>query len=127
VIDLAEVRSLELVTPKTVDDASQVLARWLAEKSRAPREASAEGALDLGSRFAYRMWGASRRGQAKLPMRLTWRVSASGSGSGSGSGSTVALHMRSNEGRYLVRTYQHHLIYERTFDQLVRELHAVFE
>jgi hypothetical protein len=120
VIDLAEVRSLELVTPKTVDEASRVLARWLAEKSRALREASAEGALDLGSRFAYRMWGASRRGQAKLPMRLTWRVS------GSGSGSTVALRMRSNEGRYLVRTYQHHLIYERTFDQLVRELHAVF-
>lgn len=120
-IDLAEARSLELVTPKTVDEASQVLAGWLAEKSRAPREASAEGALALGSRFAYRMWGASRRGRARLPMRLTWRVS------GSGSGSSVSLHMRSNEGWYLVRTYQHHLIYERTFDQLVRELNAVFE
>ena len=56
-------------------------------------------------------------------MRLTWRVS----GSGSGSESNVSLHMRSNEGRYLVRTYQHHLIYERTFDQLVREVNAVFE
>jgi len=52
-------------------------------------------------------------------MRLAWRVAAEGAGS------TISIEMRSDEGKYLVRTYQHHLVYQRTFDSLSDELTAL--
>lgn len=118
-VDLAETREVTLESPQPCERAVQVIAGWLTEKSGSPVEVTTEGAVDLGSRFTYRMWGATRRGLRKLPMRLTWRVADSATGS------SISIQMRSDEGKYLVRTYQHHLIYQRTFDALSDELTAL--
>jgi hypothetical protein len=118
-IDLAETREVTLSSAQPPERAVQVVAGWLAEKSGSPVEAMTEGAVDLGSRFTYRMWGATRRGLRRLPMRLTWRVADSATGS------SISIQMRSDEGKYLVRTYQHHLVYQRTFDVLSDELTAL--
>ncbi|PYY40880.1 hypothetical protein [Curtobacterium sp. MCPF17_046] len=118
-IDLAETREVTLESPKSSERAVQVIAGWLAEKSGSPVEATTEGAVDLGSRFTYRMWGATRRGLRKLPMRLTWHVADSATGS------SISIQMRSDEGKYLVRTHQHHLVYQRTFDVWSDELNAL--
>jgi hypothetical protein len=115
-IDLAETREITLDSRQPSEHAVQVIAGWLTEKSGSSVKATTEGAVDLGSRFTYRMWGATRRGLRKLPMRLTWRVADTATGS------SISIQMRSDEGKYLVRTYQHHLIYQRTFDVLSDEL-----
>lgn len=65
------------------------------------------------------MWGTTQRGLRRLPIRLTWRVAAEGTGS------SVSIQMRGDKGKYLVRTYQHHLVYRRTFDVLIDKLTAL--
>ncbi|MFJ7287448.1 MULTISPECIES: hypothetical protein [unclassified Curtobacterium] len=115
-IDRAETREVTLECPQPAERAVQVIAGWLAERSGSAVEATTEGAVDLGSRFTYRMWGATRRGLRRLPMRLSWRVADRTTGS------SVSIQMRSDEGEYLVRTHQHHLVYQRTFDVLSDEL-----
>ena len=117
--DLAETRDVTLQSSHSSERAVQGIAGWLAKKSGSPVEATPEGAVDLGSRFAYRMCGVTRRGLRKLPMRLTWRVSDSATGS------SISIQMSSDEGKYLVRTYQHHLVHQRTFDMLRDELTAL--
>ena len=119
-IDPAEIREVTLESPQPSERAVQVIAGWLAEKSGRPVHATTEGAVDLGSRFTYRMWGATRRRLRRLPMRLTWRVADSATGS------SISIQMRSDEGKYFVRTDQHHLVYQRTFDVLRDELTALF-
>jgi hypothetical protein len=52
-------------------------------------------------------------------MRVTWQIT------GADVGAVVAVQMRSNEGRYPFRTYQHDLIYQRTFDEMGNELEAL--
>lgn len=117
-IDSAEIREVTLESPQPSERAVQVIAGWLAEQSGSPVKETTEGAVDLGSRFTYRMWGATRRGVRRLPMRLTWRVADSATGS------SISIQMRSNEGKYLVRTHQHHTVYQSTFDVLSGKLTA---
>lgn len=118
-IALAETREITLESTQPSERAVQVIAGWLTEKSGSPVKATTAGAVDLGSRFTYRMWGATRRGSRKLPMRLTWRVADDATGS------SISIQMRSDEGNYVVRTYQHRLIYQLTFDALSDELTAL--
>lgn len=116
-IDLGETREVTLGSAHAPERAVQAIASWLAEKSDSPVEATAEGAVDLGSRFTYRTWAATQRGLRRLPLRPTWHVAADGTGS--------SISMHSDEGKYLVRTYQHLLVHQRTFDVLSDELTAL--
>lgn len=53
--DLAETREMTLGSPHASERAGQAIAIWLAEKSGSPVEATTEGAVNLGSRFTYRI------------------------------------------------------------------------
>lgn len=55
--DLAETRDVTLQSSRPSERAVQVIAGWLAEKSGSPVEATTEGAVDLGSRFAMAPFG----------------------------------------------------------------------
>jgi hypothetical protein len=118
-IDLAETRAFSFTSSATPEGVAEVFAGWLAKRTKKAGEASLTGDADLGSQFSYRMWGSSRRALRNLPIRVTWQIT------GADVGAVVAVQMRSNEGRYLFRTYQHHLIYQRTFDEMGNELEAL--
>jgi hypothetical protein len=118
-IDLAETREFTYSSSATPGEVAEFFAGWLAKRSKKPGKISLAGVEYLGSQFTYRMWGSSRRGLRNLPMQVTWQIT------GDEVGAVVALQIRSNEGSYLFRTYQHHLNYQRTFDQMGNELEAL--
>lgn len=118
-IDLAETRNFTFSSSATPGEVAETVAEWLDKRSKKPGKASLTEVKFLGSQFTYRMWGSSRRGLRNLPMQVTWQITSADVGA------VVAVQMRSNEGSYLFRTYQHHLIYQRTFDQMGDELEAL--
>lgn len=79
------------------------------------------GSVNLGSRLAYRLFGAlMKAGKKRLPVIVTWSVTDDGSGS------QLHVSMKSDEGDYASATRWHYQAYEARFAQLERDVRRRF-
>jgi hypothetical protein len=79
------------------------------------------GSANLGSRLAYRAFGAlMKAGRKRLPMIVNWSITEDGSGS------QVHVSMKSDEGEYAFAMRWHYQAYEARFAQLETDFRRRF-
>ena len=79
------------------------------------------GSVNLGSRLAYRAFGAlMKAGRKRLPMIVNWSITEDGAGS------QVHVTLKSDEGDYAFATRWHYQAYEARFAQLETDFRRRF-
>lgn len=109
--------TVDLVSPREPSEVRDRLEEWLKANARhVIADGPTHGSADFGSRFVYRMLGATSLGSAQLPFKLSWQITPVSEGS------RIGLRMQSNEGKYLLRTSYHYAAYDERFAGLSAEL-----
>lgn len=112
-------QTLEIESSLPSAEAVVRLVRYLGQLGRRPVEnRGLSGGAEIGSRIAYRWWGGSSRGVARLPISISWSARPTTEGS------LVTISMSSNEGNYLFYTSLHERAFRRRFSALEGEFRA---
>ncbi|WP_157412143.1 hypothetical protein [Agreia sp. Leaf283] len=98
-------------------DAARRIKSYFAQIAKSvPDDAGLTGEVRIGSRFAYRVWGATAIGVRRVPAEVTWAIEPASDGS------VLSIRMESDEGKYAFRTSYHVLAYEQRFDELSEKI-----
>lgn len=114
-------QDFDLTSTVAPDDLARRVFDHFHGASRQATKNARVGSVNLGSRLAYRAFGAlMKAGRKRLPMIVNWSITEAGSGS------RVHVLMKSDEGDYAFATRWHYQAYEARFAQLEAEFRRRF-
>lgn len=113
-----------LPSAMTAEEAADRVARHVSSlTARTGERAPLSGSARIGSRAAYRLWGAWKGlpGRKDMPIMLAWSANAAPGGS------QVALEMRSDAGPYFLDTKLSQSAYQARFQELADSIAGLIQ
>jgi len=113
-------RVVELTVPLTGNEAAARIGEFARKLSRDRVDVhDGSGQARIGSRFAYRMWGATSPGFRRLPFTMKWNIVPGQSGV------RVVVTLTSDEGAYAILTRWHFAAYDKKFSEVSDDLRTL--